>query len=82
MGHEAALHVWPDGHAPQVAPPVPHDMPDCETYVSHVPPAVQQPLGQVLASHAQVPLVVSHRPLLQGEHAAPPVPHWVGDWVA
>jgi len=40
-----------------------------------VPLVVQQPPGHVLASHVQLPLVVSHSPLVQGEHVAPAVPH-------
>ncbi len=36
---------------------------------------MQHPFGQVLASHAHVPLVVSQRPAAHGAHAAPPVPH-------
>jgi hypothetical protein len=40
-----------------------------------VPLAVQQPLGQVVASQAHAPLVVSHSPLAHAPHAAPPVPH-------
>jgi hypothetical protein len=35
---------------------------------------LQQPLGHVVASHEQVPLVVSQRPLLHEVHAAPPAP--------
>jgi hypothetical protein len=38
---------------------------------------VQQPLGHVVGSHAQVPVVVSHSPLEQGPHAAPAAPHWL-----
>jgi hypothetical protein len=40
-----------------------------------VPLAVQQPLGQVVASQAHLPLVVSHSPLLHPAQAAPLVPH-------
>jgi hypothetical protein len=43
-----------------------------------VPPA-QQPLAQVVASHAHVPLVVSQLPCAHIAQAAPPVPHWVVD---
>ncbi len=42
-------------------------------------PPLQQPLGQVVESHEQVPLVVSHRPFVHDEHAAPPVPHIEAD---
>jgi hypothetical protein len=76
--------------APQlehVAPAVPHDPVDSWAKSSHVPvgPPLQQPLGHVLESHVHVPAVepvpgdalalVSQRPLAQGPHAAPPVPH-------
>ncbi len=40
-----------------------------------VAPPLQQPLGHVVASHEQVPLVVSHRPLPHEVQAAPPAPH-------
>ncbi len=40
-----------------------------------VAPPLQQPFGQVVASHAQVPLLVSQRPCAQAAQAAPPVPH-------
>jgi hypothetical protein len=49
----------------------------------HVPfvPLLQQPLGQVKASHAQAPIVVSQlTPLPHGAHCAPAVPHDVLDW--
>ncbi len=38
-------------------------------------PPLQQPVGQVLASHVQRPVAVSHRLLAHGAHAAPPAPH-------
>ena len=38
-------------------------------------PPLQQPLGQVVASHEQVPVVASHRLFEQLVHEAPPVPH-------
>lgn len=91
MGHDCALqthwpallHACPEGHAAHVAPPVPHVAP-CAAYSSHLPAAVQQPVGHVLASHTQVPLVVlpllvSQRPFAQGAQVAPEAPHWVGD---
>ncbi len=89
FGHDAALHthcpavlqVWPVGHPPQAAPPVPQDVTDCAEYPSHVP-LVQHPLGHVFASQAQVPLVVSQRPFVHGLHVAPPVPHDDPDWDA
>jgi hypothetical protein len=59
-----------------VAPAVPHDPNDSDAYASHVPPVppLQQPFGQVFASHAQVPMVVSQSPSAQGAHAAPLCP--------
>ena len=41
-------------------------------------PPLQQPLGQVLRSQEQLPLVVSHRLFEQLVHALPPEPHVVG----
>jgi hypothetical protein len=46
--------------------------------VPETPPA-QQPIAQVLASHEQLPLVVSQRPLPQAPQAAPPAPHPLAD---
>jgi hypothetical protein len=82
LGHEVAsqthwpvvlLHSWPLAQAAHVAPLVPQDGFDSEAYASHVPvvPPLQQPLGQVLASHEQTPVVVSHRPFAQDAQAAP-----------
>ncbi len=90
LGHEvasqthcpvASLHSWPVAHAPHVAPPVPHEPFDSLAYASHVPvtPPLQQPLGQVLASQAHSPLVVSHRLLAHAAQVAPPAPHSDGD---
>jgi hypothetical protein len=42
-------------------------------------PPLQQPLGQVMESQAQLPEVVSQRPLGQDAQAAPPFPHVEGD---
>jgi hypothetical protein len=75
----ALLQVWPAGQVPHIAPPVPHDEPDCAGYSSHLPVEVQQPPGQVLASQVQAPLVVSHRPLTHAPQAAPAAPHSVPD---
>jgi hypothetical protein len=36
---------------------------------------LQHPFGQVIASHVQVPLVVSQTLLGHAAHATPPVPH-------
>jgi hypothetical protein len=90
FAHEDAVHThWPallqvSPLLPAVqslhaAPPVPHDGPDCDAYASHVPDMVQQPVGHVVASHVQVPLVVSHSPLEHDEHVAPAVPHELPD---
>ena len=42
-------------------------------------PPLQQPFGQVIASQAQTPVVVSQRPFAQDAHAAPPFPHFEAD---
>ncbi len=86
LGHEVAshthwpvllLHSWLAAHPAHVAPAAPHDVFDSAAYASHVPlaPPLQQPAGQVLASHEQVPVVLSHSPLAHEPHAAPPLPH-------
>ena len=86
VGHEVAshthspvalLHSCPDKHPAQVAPPAPHEPFDSEAYAWQVPlvPPLQQPLGQVLPSHEQTPVVLSQRPFPQDPHAAPPFPH-------
>jgi hypothetical protein len=69
-------------HAAHEAPPVPQDEVDCAAYGSHVPvvPPLQQPFGQVVESHEQLPVVP--QPLAQPAHASPPLPHWVGPWEA
>jgi hypothetical protein len=67
-------HSCPAPHAPQIAPPVPHAVLDCEAYGSHEPP-LQQPAAHVLESQAQTPFVVSHSPFAHAAHDAPPVPH-------
>ena len=71
------LHSWVAAQGAQVAPDTPQEPLDSDAYASHVPlaPPVQQPLGQVLASHAQTPVVRSHRLFAHGPHAAPPLPH-------
>jgi hypothetical protein len=78
------LHTCPEGsvHAAHAAPPVPQDEVDCAAYGSHVPvvPPLQQPFGQVVESHEQLPVVP--QPLAQPAHASPPLPHWVGPWEA
>ncbi len=58
---------------------MPHEVFDSDAYASQVPvrPPTQQPFGQVLTSHEQVPLVVSQTPFEHGPHAAPPVPQVV-----
>ena len=88
-GHEAALHThwplalhaWPIAQPAQAAPPVPHEEADSDEYASQGPvvPPLQHPFGHVFASQVQVPVVVSHRPLAQLAHAAPPAPHCEAD---
>jgi hypothetical protein len=75
------LHSWPEAQAAHVAPPAPHEGVDSEPYSSHVPdePPLQQPFGQVVASHLQLPLVVSQSPFAQLAHEAPPWPHSEAD---
>ncbi len=84
LGHEVAshthwpvvlLHSWPEPQAAHAAPPVPQEALVSDAYASHAPVEVQQPFGQVFASHEHVPFVVSQRPFEQDVHAAPPVPH-------
>jgi hypothetical protein len=45
-------------------------------------PPTQQPAGQVLPSHEQVPLVVSQSPFEHVPHVAPAVPHRLAFWLA
>ena len=89
LGHDAAshthcpvllLHSWFMPHPAHVAPAEPHDVFDSDAYAWHVPlaPPLQQPAGQVFASHAQVPLVLSHSPLAHELQVAPPLPHCEG----
>ncbi len=69
----------PFEHAAQVAPAVPHELPDCEPHGSHVPPVppLQQPFGHDAASQMHVPLLVLHsRPVPHAEQLPPAVPHW------
>ncbi len=84
MGHEAAsqthcpvavLHSWPAPQGAHAAPLAPQEVLLSAEVASHVPvgPPLQQPLGQVLASQAQVPVFVSHSPFVHVELAAPPV---------
>ncbi len=72
---------WAVEHAAQAAPPWPHDEPVIELDPSQVPvmPPLQQPVGHVLESHEQVPLVLSHRLFEHVPHELPPVPHCEGD---
>ncbi len=69
------LHCCPAPQAAHAAPPAPQEPDVSEAYPRHCPPEVQHPFGQVLASHAHVPLVVSQSPAAHVAHAAPPVPH-------
>jgi len=75
------LHFWPVEHGEHAAPPVPHDRSDSDEYGSHVPvgPPLQQPLGQVLASHTHWPLPLQSRPGAHAAHAAPFAPQEVAD---
>ena len=70
-------HFCPVPHVAHAAPAGPQDPKDSEPNASQVPlvPPLQQPFGHVPALHAQIPLVVSQRPLLHEPHAAPPLPH-------
>lgn len=64
--------------AAQVAPPVPHEPFDSEPNVSHVPLAVQQPLGHEVALQRHLPLMHAC-PVAHPAQTAPPVPHDVPD---
>lgn len=85
FGHDVAsqthcpvvlLHSCPEAHPAHAAPPVPQDVFDSEPYASHVPLLVQQPIGQELASHTHVPVVVLHSwPAGQAAHVTPLFPH-------
>ncbi len=79
--HLPATQSCPAAHAPHAAPAAPHEAGDSAAYCSHVPvtPPLQHPFRQVFASQEQVPVVVSHTPLVQLPHAAPPAPHWAAD---
>ncbi len=74
-----ALHSSPAGQAAQLAPAVPQ-VPVFGSWANgmHVPvePPLQHPFGQVLASHAHAPSVVSQSTvvLTQDTQAFPPVP--------
>ena len=74
-------HSCPEPHPMHVTPPVPHAAVDCDPYGTHRPavPPLQQPSGQLFWSHEQVPAVVSHSPVGQEPHAAPPAPHSTAD---
>ena len=60
---------------------MPHEEFDSLPYASHGPvePPLQQPFGQVWASHEHVPVVVSQTPFAQLAQSAPPAPHLVAD---
>jgi hypothetical protein len=66
----------------QVAPPVPHDVGVCALQSSHVPvdPPLQQPWGQELELHTQLPEPSQVWPVGQVAHIAPFVPHELPDW--
>lgn len=70
-------HCCPLVHAEHVAPPVPHDVPDCAANGTHAPvaPPLQHPFAQEVASHTHWPLVVLHSsPEPHAAHATPPAP--------
>ncbi len=83
IGHEVASqthcpvvpHSWPEGHAPHVAPWVPHEVLDCPAYCSQAPAAVQHPLGHEVALQPHVPAVRSQTPVEHAAQEAPAVPH-------
>ncbi len=69
-------------HFPQAAPPDPHSLPSAGWSLNstHAPLASQQPAEQDVASQEHLPVRVSHVvPEAQGAHAAPPMPHSLGD---
>jgi hypothetical protein len=84
FGHDVASHThwpvllphsWPELHAAQLAPPVPHEPFDSDAYGTHVLP-LQQPFGQDVASHTQRPALVLHSwPEVHVVQLAPPTPH-------
>ncbi len=69
------LHAWPEAHAAQAPPPVPHSVLVCEATATHVP-LLQQPVAHEAALQVHWPVEVSHVwPEAQAAQAAPPVPH-------
>jgi hypothetical protein len=74
------LHSCPDAHAPQVAPPVPHDVFDSAAWASHVPP-LQQPAGHEVTSQTHCPPLHSC-PAPHALHVPPEVPHAMSDSLA
>jgi len=66
-------------HDMHIPPAEPQDEQVCEVYARHAPPVVQQPFGQVCASQAHAPVVLSQSPFEQLAQAAPPVPHELPD---
>jgi hypothetical protein len=84
IGHDAAvqthcplpLHTWPDAHAEQAAPALPHDVADSLDSASHVPP-LQQPGHDVPPQEHSPP---EHDcPEEHALHAAPPMPQSAPD---
>jgi hypothetical protein len=51
-------HVDELPHGEQATPPVPHELSDWPEYASHVPVAVQQPLGHDCALQTHWPAVL------------------------
>jgi hypothetical protein len=83
LGHElalqthwpAALQVCPVAHAPQAAPPTPHEDGDSAEKASHVPVEVQHPLGHEVASQTHFPVLTLHTwPDGHPAHVAPLAP--------
>jgi hypothetical protein len=75
----AALHSCPDGQAPHVAPPAPHELLDSLASASHAPP-LQQP-AQDAPPHAHCPTAHAS-PDEHAPQAAPALPHSFDDWDA
>ena len=84
FGHDVAshthapfvLHSCPGAQAAHAEPPAPHEVLLSEAKSSHVPSAVQQPLGHEVASHTHAPLDVSHSwPAGHATQATPLLPH-------
>jgi hypothetical protein len=74
--HAPAIQFSPVAHALHAPPPVPHAIAVCADTGTQAPAALQQPIGQDVASHAHVPLAVLHScPDGHAAQATPPLPH-------